>query len=121
MRPTRKLVGPLAVALSVTPLAAPVALAHAADHMASRPAHSSQRPKQDLRSPDTRDAAEGRTTADTPAPVVVTRPLVEVTSDGFDWTDAGIGAGAATGLIAISLAGAMTSRRRSPRSKPATS
>jgi hypothetical protein len=31
---------------------------------------------------------------------------------GVDWADAAIGAGTATGLLAISLAGAMTFRRR---------
>ena len=64
----------------------------------------------DLRSADARDAAEGRSTAD------VAAPIVEVTrAAGFDWGDAAIGAGGATGLLAISLAGAMTLRRRQTR------
>ena len=65
---------------------------------------------QDLRSPDARDAAEGRTT-------YVVPPLVKLTPgrDGFDWGDAAIGAAGASGLLAISLAGAMTLRRRQTR------
>jgi hypothetical protein len=132
MRTTRKLTGPLAVALALSPLGAPVALARPADQVSSATTHSPRaqelrrleaggRPTQDLRSADARDAAEGRSTADAPMPEM-TRPLVEITRiDRFDWTDAAIGAGGAAGLLAISLAGAMTFRRRQSRSKPATS
>ena len=57
----------------------------------------------DLRSPDATDAAADRIVA----------PFAEVSStDGFDWGDAAIGAGGAVGLLAISVAGAMTLRRR---------
>jgi hypothetical protein len=41
----------------------------------------------------------------------VTAPVKPTSTDGFDWDDAAIGAGGALGLLAISLAGAMTVRR----------
>jgi hypothetical protein len=57
------------------------------------------------------------------SPTEMTTPVVGINrADGFDWSDAAIGAGGATGLLAISLAGAMTLRRRtSPRSSTAVS
>jgi hypothetical protein len=58
------------------------------------------------------------------SPTEMTTPVVEIKrADGFDWSDAAIGAGGATGLLAISLPGAMTLRRRrtSPRSSTAVS
>jgi hypothetical protein len=67
-------------------------------------------PAGDVRSPDVVDAGQGRTPSTVPAPVVQitgsSRP------DGFDWADAGIGAAGALGLIAISVGGTMTLRRR---------
>jgi hypothetical protein len=47
-----------------------------------------------------------------------TPPAFELEADGnggFDWGDAGIGAAAAASLLGISLAGAMTFRRRQHR------
>jgi hypothetical protein len=44
-------------------------------------------------------------------PEPVTAPVKPTSTDGFDWGDAAIGAGGALGLLAISLAGAMTVRR----------
>jgi hypothetical protein len=44
----------------------------------------------------------------------VTAPVTPRSTDGFDWGDAAIGAGGALGLLAISLAGAMTMRRHHP-------
>jgi hypothetical protein len=67
---------------------------------AGRPAPA---PVQDLRSPDTRDVAAHR--AIPPARVV------SVSSDGFDWGDAAIGAGGAAGLVLV-LAGAGTALTR---------
>ena len=56
---------------------------------------------QDLRSPDARDA--GRPPVQVPTPVVEIR---EVPGNGFDWGDAGIGA---AGLLALlSIAGGVT-------------
>jgi hypothetical protein len=59
---------------------------------------------QDFRAPDTRDAAEGRT-----APVV---EFVEVSRDsGFDVTDAVVGAASGVGLVLIATGGALTTAR----------
>jgi hypothetical protein len=91
------LTAPLATIASVAALAAPAA--------AQSPATGGQ----DLRSPDAIDAARTHTTAP---------PRVEfVPAQGFDWGDAAIGAAGATGLLAISAAGAMTLRRRRPGSQ----
>ena len=67
---------------------------------------AAQRPErtQDFRLPDTRDAAEGRT-----APVV---EFVEVPrADGFDVGDAVVGAGSGLGLVLIATGGALTTAR----------
>ena len=70
---------------------------------------------QDYRHPDTRDAAAGRT-----APVV---EFVEVQkADGFDLGDAIVGAGSGLGLVLIATGGAVTTahvRRRRLRSAQA--
>jgi hypothetical protein len=97
------------------------------------PATASASPQLDLRSPDTRDAASqaavartvdlrspdardaGRTVVSTPEPVqIVTQPA----RDGFEWSDAGIGAAGmlALVLLATSLGVAVTQRRRPGRS-----
>jgi hypothetical protein len=61
---------------------------------------------QDKRSPDARDAAEGRGAWNSPEVVVV--KLVDVApARGFDWADAGIGAGALLGLILLVVGGAL--------------
>ena len=116
MRATHTLTGPLAAALAVATLAAPASAATASGSHQRSAGESTIRAYQDLRSPDARDAAEGRTT-------YVVPPLVKLTPgrDGFDWGDAAIGAAGASGLLAISLAGAMTLRRRQtrPRSRVA--
>ena len=66
-------------------------------------------PKQDLRSADTRDYADGRGTYNAPEVVVVKapqEPVVEPTSGGgIDWADVGLGAGSLLGLGLIALAG----------------
>ncbi len=63
---------------------------------------------QDLRSPDTRDAAEHY------APPTATSPrVVRISAPGtagFDWTDAAIGAGTSFGLMLL-VAGGLTRRR----------
>jgi hypothetical protein len=72
--------------------------------------------RQDLRSADTRDAAEGRGAFNSPQVVVVKAPPPQQPAivDGIDWADAGIGAGSLLGLGLITLAGtlAITHRRR---------
>jgi hypothetical protein len=60
----------------------------------------------DLRSPDARDAA--RDIVQVPqTPVVVAEP-----SSGFEWGDAGIGAGVLCGVLALLLGGFVLTRRR---------
>jgi hypothetical protein len=91
----------------------PAALAAVA--LALPPATTAAPAVQDLRSPDARDAARQRGPAD------MSTPVVEITrADGFDWGDAAIGAVAATGLLAISVGGAMTLRRRETRPRSST-
>ncbi len=93
-----------AVALAIAATAAPAASAD--DHWRSqnvRPADTRNAAGlQDLRSPDTRDFAEGRGTYNSPDVVVVKAPVpaAEPTATGIDWADVGIGAG---GLLAASL------------------
>jgi hypothetical protein len=73
---------------------------------------------QDLRSPDTRDAADGRGAYNTPEVVVVKAPAT-APAGGFDWADAGIGAGALFGLILLGLGGALlVVHRRQPPQAP---
>jgi hypothetical protein len=96
MHHMRTLTAPLATIVSVAVLAAPSAA-------------QSPPTGQDLRSPDAIDAARTHTTAP---------PLVELAPDQrFDWGDAAIGAAGATGLLAISVAGVITLRRRRPSSQ----
>jgi len=64
---------------------------------------------QDLRSPDTRDQADGYapTLASQPAAAAAAAP-----SDGFDVPSAAIGAAAGAGLVILALAAAALVRRR---------
>jgi len=78
---------------------------------------------QDLRSPDARDAADGRGTFSAPAVTVVKVPQPSPASDGgIDWGDAGIGASAL--LVAVLLGGVISTtalahrRRRVAYSSP---
>jgi len=66
----------------------------------------------DLRSPDTRDVALGRTTSDAPSTVVLNRE----SSSGFDWGDASIGAGVVLAIVALAsgLTVLLMHRRRAP-------
>jgi hypothetical protein len=96
-----------APALVVGALAAPTAGAQSVQDMRSpdaRDATTRVQSSPDLRSPDVRDAARGRGTASAPQIVVtkVSRPPVSG-SGGFDWADAGIGAGAVFGLVLLGV------------------
>jgi hypothetical protein len=95
--------------------AQPVDVAGAQSTRATTSRHAAQ-VRQDLRSPDARDAAEGRGTFNSPQIVVVKAPPPPqpAITDGIDWADAGIGAGSLLGLGMITLAGALaiTHRRR---------
>jgi hypothetical protein len=77
---------------------------------------AAQRPRSvaavDLRSPDARDAAAGRTVG-AAGQVAQSSPPVGSGSSGFDWGDAGIGAGGTIGLLLLGLGGtAIVSHRR---------
>jgi hypothetical protein len=98
------------LALSIAALAAPTALA------------SNTPPT--LQSPDAQDAAAGRGTYSAPEVTVVKVPVVATDdrSDGFQWTDAGIGAGGMLGVIVLAggCAALVTHRphRRSTAAQP---
>ena len=68
----------------------------------------------DLRSPDARDATA---TSTLKAGVTSTPRIVRVASNGFEWSDAGIGAAAMLGLIALcgGVLLLVSSRRRERR------
>jgi hypothetical protein len=80
----------------------------------TRDAAQTAQPRQDLQSPDARDAAEGRGTYNSPHVVIVkvpqpSPPAVPEPSSagGIDWVDAGIGAGSLLGLSLLGLGGAL--------------
>jgi hypothetical protein len=94
----------LATALTLAVTAAPAALAQPLD----------------LRSPDARDAADGRALVATGPPtwpvspqrITRARAVVSAPSSGLDWGSAGIGAAAVVGAFAIAAAGILGLRRR---------
>jgi hypothetical protein len=111
-----------ALGLAVAAIAAPAAAAQqdlrspdAVDAAQTALARGHDQQAQDNRSPDARDAAQGRGTFTAPGVTVVkvTQPT-ETTSGGFDWGDAGIGAGGVLALVLIAIGGALmvTHRRR---------
>ena len=136
MRPTRTTIASLAAVMAAATLATPATArpiefpGHPSDPptrtwrnltspdaqdaaRTSSLAGTTSRPRQDLRSPDAVDAAAGRGTFTAPEVTVIKVPRPAPSSQsGVDWADAAIGAGGATGLLAISLAGAVTLRRR---------
>ena len=76
------------LALSIAALAAPSA--------------SASNPPQTLMSPDAQDAAAGRGTYSAPEVTVIKVPAAGTDgSGGFQWTDAGVGAGGMLGLIVL--------------------
>jgi hypothetical protein len=85
----------------------PMSVAQATDRVveAPKPEPVVARTYRDLRSPDAVDA--GRDFV--PQPVA---PITVAESDGFEWGDAGIGAGMLAGLLALVGAGAVVTRRR---------
>jgi hypothetical protein len=64
---------------------------------------TSATPRQDLRSPDTRDYAAGRGTFSAPEVTVVKVTEPAPPSTGIDWGDTGIGAGGMLGLVLLAL------------------
>jgi hypothetical protein len=122
MRPTRPSLAPLAAVLAAATLATP-ATARPIDSAAQRArTHSTYQLPRDFRTADVRDAAEDHGTFNAPDVTVIKVPQRGPSPrGGVDWTDAAIGAGGATGLLALSLAGAITLRRRqsSPHTRAA--
>jgi hypothetical protein len=127
----RRLTRSTALGLALAAVAAPTAAAQqdlrnpdtrdAARSSQQAPADSLS---QDLRSPDTRDAAEGRGTIHSPEVTVIKVPQASPTPDaGLDWGDTGIGAAGMLGLILLGLGAALTvtHRRQGPRRQTATS
>jgi hypothetical protein len=90
---------------------------------ARTPVQSAQVTGADLRTPDTRDAAEGRGTHSAPDVMVVKidkpAPAPVPAADGMDWGDAGIGAGVLAGLAALALGAALVTMRRRHAATPA--
>ncbi len=66
----------------------------------------------DLRSPDARDAAAGRSAAGSPSVLVVRIPQHRSAGGGIDWGDAGIGAGGAVAVLALTAGGTLALQRR---------
>jgi hypothetical protein len=80
---------------------------------AARAAGSVQsEPVQNLRAPDTNDAAVGRGTFSAPEVTVVRLSESAPSSDGLDWGDAGIGAGALFGLILLGMGSTLAVMQR---------
>jgi hypothetical protein len=94
-----------AVVLAASAAAQPIQDLRSPD---ARDAATQVQPAPDLRSPDAQDAAEGRGAWNAPRVMVVkmSRPQVSG-SNGFDWTDAGIGAGGALGLVLLAVGGTL--------------
>jgi hypothetical protein len=102
----------IAVAFAIAAASAPIASADPApyrDGYEPIPATPAEETRQDLRSADTRDYAEGRGTYNAPEVVVVDapQPVAQPTSGGIDWADVGIGAGGLLGLSLMGLGGAL--------------
>jgi hypothetical protein len=99
-----------AVAIAITAIGAP-----AANAKFIGTGGAGNTPSPDLRSPDARDADEGRGTFNSPDVVVVSKPsdAPAATSDGIDWADAGIGGGAIGAIVLIASGGVLVARRRS--------
>ena len=116
------------LALTLCALAATPAAAAPQDHSigANPPVTANELGEtQDLRSPDARDAAEGRGTWNAPDVTVVrvAEPSTSPSpSGGLDWGDAGIGAGGLLGLILLGTGGALlvVHRKQGDPRQPAT-
>jgi hypothetical protein len=124
----RRITRSTALGLALAALAAPTALAQQDlrspdTRDAARAAAMAVAQRQDLRSPDARDAAAGRGTFNAPEVTVVRLPQRAPAPDGgIDWGDVGIGAGALLTAILLASAGtfAVTRHRRGARAPMAT-
>jgi hypothetical protein len=106
------------IGLAVAAMAAPAAVAsqdfRSPDAVDAAQSALAQR-GQDLRSPDARDTAAGRGTFTAPRVTVVkVAEAPQATGGGFDWGDAGIGAGGVVALVLLGVGGSLmvTHRRR---------
>ena len=107
-----------AVGLVLAALAAPTAVAQQQDLRSpdTRDAARTTQTRQDLRSPDARDAAAGRGTFNAPEVTVVRVPQPASAADGgIDWGDAGIGAGGLLTVILLATAGTFAATRHRRR------
>jgi hypothetical protein len=98
-----------------SPDARDAALAQERQYSTAYPSPELSGPAQDLRSPDTRDAAEGRGTFNAPDVAVVKVPQTAPSSSGFEWDDAGIGAGIVFGLMLLTAGGTVAVVRQRRR------
>ena len=100
--------GRAAALLAVSALAVPATAAAQQDlrNPDTRDAAAQTSAPQDLRSPDARDAAEGRGTFSAPD-VEVVKVAGPSADAGFDWGDAGIGAGSIAILAMLGLGSAL--------------
>jgi hypothetical protein len=108
MRTTHHITRSIAIALAVGAATAPAAAAQQDLRSPdARDAALRHERTQDLRSPDARDAAAGRG--------IETAPIVEFVEvpqpNGFDWSDAALGAAAGIGLVLVGAGGAITTVR----------
>jgi hypothetical protein len=119
------IVKPLAIAAVVGACAFAVPTASALQDLASpdaqdaRPVTQKSIESTDLRSADAQDAAANpsRRSYRTPTVIEVAAPTPP-SSSGFDWGDAGIGAGGTLAVIAIAVGGTvLVTRRRSARAR----
>jgi hypothetical protein len=76
-----------------------------------------RKPRQDLRSPDTRDAAVGRGTFNAPEVTIVRVPQSAPSSSGIHWQDATMGAGTVLALTLVAFAGALAVAHRRRRGR----
>jgi hypothetical protein len=118
---THRLTRPVALGLTVFAFAAPTAAAEIPHHASPEgnpvagpddKAAAMIEARRDLRSPDTRDHADGRGTFNAPEVTVVKVTEPSPVSGGVDWADAGIGAGAAFGLSLLALGSTLAVVRR---------
>jgi hypothetical protein len=127
-RRTRKLVGVVTAALAATLLAAPVAQARVAEGTSQSalvdrgrvvrtdPHHAALLNKADVVGVIVQPGEESKiarmhrhlATLDLPAGASASGTV----STGFDWTDAGIGAGVVFGLVLLASGGALVTRRK---------
>ena len=110
-----------ALGLTIAALAAPAAFADPYASDPNYPLKDNSSGYQDLRSPDARDAAEGRGTFNAPEVTVVKVPAASPApaGDGIDWADVGIGAVGVLGLSLIAVGGGIAVVKTSRTSRTA--